>query len=113
MITVYNCIEAEVMLNEIIESGIESTILVLTSMIQCYIKADDFVKICKQLSDLCMVPDDCFCCCLLNVMAQTPNEEMGMLTDCVEKGNAKLGSVVRYSVEEQEGDGDSFIKEVS
>ncbi|XLR69734.1 hypothetical protein HN51_016846 [Arachis hypogaea] len=104
------------MLNEIIESGIESTILVLTSMIQCYIKAkrtDDVVKICNQLSDLCMVPDYCFCCYLLNVMAQTPNEEMGMLTDCVEEGNAKLGFVVRYSVEEQEGDGDSFIKEVS
>ncbi|XP_015958975.1 pentatricopeptide repeat-containing protein At4g16390, chloroplastic [Arachis duranensis] len=120
MITLYSChgkvSEAEAMLNEMIESGIEPTIRVLTSMVQCYGKAkrtDDVVKICNQLLDLGMVPDDRFCCCLLNVMAQTPNKEMGMLTDSVEKGNAKLGSVVRYLVEEQEDDGDSFIKEVS
>ncbi|MED6197546.1 Pentatricopeptide repeat-containing protein, chloroplastic, partial [Stylosanthes scabra] len=101
MITLYSCCgkvsEAEAMLNEMIESGIEPTILVLTSMVQCYGKAKrtgDVVKICNQILDLGMVPDDRFCCCLLNVMAQTPSEELGMLTDCVEKGNAKLGSVV-------------------
>ncbi|MED6120180.1 hypothetical protein PIB30_018579 [Stylosanthes scabra] len=87
MITLYSCCgkvsEAEATLNEMIETGIEPTILVLTST-------------------MTVSADDRFCCCLLNVMAQTPDEEMGMLTDCVEKGNAKLGSVVRYLVEEQE-----------
>ncbi|KAK7331142.1 hypothetical protein VNO77_25358 [Canavalia gladiata] len=40
-----------------------------------------------------------------NVMAQTPKEELSKLTNCIEKDNTKLGSMVRYLVEEKEGDG--------
>ncbi|KAG4990202.1 hypothetical protein JHK87_023659 [Glycine soja] len=119
LITVYSCngkvSEAEGMLNEMIQSGFQPTIYVLTSLVQCYGRAkrtDDVVKIFKQLLDLGIVPDVYFCCCLLNVMTQTPKEEFGKLTDCIEKANTRLGSVVRYLVEGQEGDGD-FRKEAS
>ncbi|KAJ1427120.1 Tetratricopeptide-like helical domain superfamily [Sesbania bispinosa] len=81
----------------------------------CYGKAkrtDDVVKTFNQLLDLGISPDDRFCGCLLNVMTQTPKEELGKLTDCVEKANPKLGSVVRYLVEGLEGDGE-FRKESS
>ena len=119
LITIYSCSgmvsEAEKMYNEMIESGFEPTIFVLTSLAQCYGKAkrtDDVVETFNQLLDLGITPDDRFCGCLLNVMTQTPKEELGKLTDCVEKANPKLGSVVRYLVEEVEGDGD-FRKEAS
>ena len=120
LITVYSCSgmvsEAEKMYNEMIESGFEPTIFVLTSLAQCYGKAkhtNEVVKTFNQLLDLGIItPDDRFCGCLLNVMTQTPKEELGKLTDCVEKANPKLGSVVRYLVEEVEGDGD-FRKEAS
>ncbi|KAJ1400355.1 Tetratricopeptide-like helical domain superfamily [Sesbania bispinosa] len=119
LITIYSCSgkvsEAERTLNEMIESGFEPTIFVLTSLVQCYGKAkrtDDVVKTFNQLLDLGISPDDRFCGCLLNVMTQTPKEELGKLTDCVEKANPKLGSVVRYLVEGLEGDGE-FRKEAS
>ncbi|XP_061339850.1 pentatricopeptide repeat-containing protein At4g16390, chloroplastic [Gastrolobium bilobum] len=119
LITIYSCSgnvsEAERMLNEMIESGFEPTIFVLTSLVQCYGKAkrtDDVVKTFNQLLDLGIIPDGRFCGCLLNVMTQTPKEELGKLTDCVEKANPKLGSVVRYLVEGLEGDGE-FRKEAA
>ncbi|XP_061344370.1 pentatricopeptide repeat-containing protein At4g16390, chloroplastic-like [Gastrolobium bilobum] len=119
LITVYSCSgkvsEAEGMLNQMIESGFEPNVFVLTSLVQCYGKAkrtDDVVKIFKQLLDSGMIPDDRFYCCLLNVMTQTPKEELGKLTDSINKANTKLGSVVRHLVEEQEGD-DDFRKETS
>ncbi|XP_027338476.1 pentatricopeptide repeat-containing protein At4g16390, chloroplastic-like [Abrus precatorius] len=119
LITLYSCngkvSEAEGMLNEMIQSGFQPTIFVLTSLVQCYGKAkrtDDVVKIFKQLFDLGIVPDIRFCCCLLNVMTQTPKEELGKLTNCIDKANTKLGSVVRNLVQEQEGDED-FRKEAS
>ncbi|KAG5011515.1 hypothetical protein JHK86_023776 [Glycine max] len=118
MITMYSrsgkVSEAEGMLNEMIQSGFQPTIFVLTSLVHCYGKAkrtDDVVKVFKQLLDLGIVPNDHFCCSLLNVLTQTPKEEYGKLTDCIEKANTKLGSVVKYLVEE-EGDGD-FKKEAS
>ncbi|XP_073225858.1 pentatricopeptide repeat-containing protein At4g16390, chloroplastic-like [Cicer arietinum] len=109
--------EAEGMLDEMIKSGFEPTIFVMVSLVQCYGKAkriDDVVKVFNHFLNLGIVPDDRFCGCLLNVMTQTPKEELGKLVDCVEKVNTKLGSVVRYlvEVEEQEGDGD-FRKEAS
>lgn len=119
LITIYSCSgdvsEAERMLNEMIESGFEPTIFVLTSLVQCYGKAkriNDVVKTFNRLLDLGINADDRFCGCLLNVMTQTPKEELGKLTDCVEKANPKLGSVVRFLVEELEGDG-NFRKEAS
>ncbi|RDX71994.1 Pentatricopeptide repeat-containing protein, chloroplastic, partial [Mucuna pruriens] len=120
LITIYSCSgnvsEAERMFNEMIESGFQPTIFVLTSLVQCYGKAkrtDDVVKTFDQLLDLGISPDDRFCGCLLNVMTQTPKEELGKLKDCVEKANPKLGSVVRYLVEGMdEGDGE-FRKEAS
>lgn len=119
LITIYSCsgqvLEAEAMLNEMIESGFEPNIFVLTSIVQCYGKAkrtDDVVKTFNRILDLGIVPDDRFNGCLLNVMTQTPREELGKLTDCVEKANPKLGSVVRYLVEGPEGDV-NFRKEAS
>ncbi|KAL5157765.1 Pentatricopeptide repeat-containing protein, chloroplastic [Glycine soja] len=117
LITIYSrsgkVSEVEGMLNEMIQSGFQPTIFVMTSLIRCYGKAkrtDDVVKIFKQLLDLGIVPNDHFCCCLLNVLTQTPKEELGKLTDCIEKANTKLGTVVRYLVEEQESD-EGFRKE--
>ena len=120
LITIYSCSgnvsDAERMLNEMIESGFEPTIFVLTSLVQCYGKAgrtDDVVKTFDQLLDLGISPDDRFCGCLLNVMTQTPKEELFKLNYCVDKANPKLGSVVRYLVEGlEEGDGE-FRKEAS
>ncbi|KAI5414458.1 variant 2 [Lathyrus oleraceus] len=116
LITIYSCIgevaEAERMMTEMIESGFEPTIYVLTSLVQCYGKAkrnDDVVKTFNQLLDMGIEPDDQFCVCLLNVMTQTPKEELGKLIDCVEKANPKLGSVVRYLVDGPEGDGEFRI----
>ncbi|XP_004507605.1 pentatricopeptide repeat-containing protein At4g16390, chloroplastic [Cicer arietinum] len=117
LITIYSCSgkvsEAERMMNEMIESGFEPTIFVLTSLVQCYGKAkrtDDVVKTFNKLLDMGIGPDDQFCGCLLNVMTQTPREELGKLTDCVKKANPKLGIVVRNLVEGLEGDGE-FRKE--
>ncbi|KAL2341397.1 hypothetical protein Fmac_009337 [Flemingia macrophylla] len=119
LITAYSCSgkvsEAEGMLNEMIQCGFQPTLFVLTSLVKCYGKAkrtDDVVKIFNQLVDLGIVPDVRFCSCLVNVMTQTPKEELGKLINCIEKANARLGSVVRYLVEDQEGDGD-FRKETS
>ncbi|XP_061344350.1 pentatricopeptide repeat-containing protein At4g16390, chloroplastic-like [Gastrolobium bilobum] len=119
LINMYSCIgkvsEAEAMLNEMINCGFEPNIFVLTSLVQMYGKAkrtDDVVKIFNQLLDLGISPDDRFCDCLLNVMTQIPKEELGKITDCIEKANPKVGSLVRYFVEEREGDGD-FRKEAS
>lgn len=120
LITIYSCrgnvSEAERMLNEMIESGFQPTIFVLTSLVQCYGKAnriDDVVKTFDQLLDLGIRPDDRFCGCLLNVMTQTPKEELGKLKDCVEKANPKLGTLVRYLVEGMEEDDGGFRKEAS
>jgi len=117
LITIYSCTgrvsEAERMMNEMIESGFEPTIFVLTSLVQCYGKAkrtDDVVKTFNQLLDMGIEPDDQFCGCLLNVLTETPKEELGKLIDCVEKANPKLSFVVRYLVEGLEGDGE-FRKE--
>ncbi|XP_058753475.1 pentatricopeptide repeat-containing protein At4g16390, chloroplastic-like [Vicia villosa] len=116
LITLYSCIrkveEAERLMTEMNESGFEPDILVLTSLAQCYGKAkrvDDVVKTFNQLLDMGIEPNDQFCDCLLNVMSQTPKEELGKLTDCVAKANPKLGSVVRYLVEGLEGDGEFKI----
>ncbi|CAJ1962688.1 unnamed protein product [Sphenostylis stenocarpa] len=105
--------EAEGILNEMIQSGFQPNIFVLTSLVQCYGKVkrtDDVVKIFNQLLELGIVPNDHFCSCLLNVLTQTPKEEFGKLTDCIQKANAKLGTVVKYLVEGKEGNGD-FRKE--
>ncbi|NMR89792.1 hypothetical protein HKB06_29085, partial [Vibrio parahaemolyticus] len=59
LITIYSCSgnvsEAERMLNEMIESGSQPTIFVLTSLVQCYgkvVRTDDVVKTFNQLLDL-------------------------------------------------------------
>ncbi|OWM83306.1 pentatricopeptide repeat-containing protein At4g16390, chloroplastic [Punica granatum] len=119
LITVYSCSgqvsEAEAMLNEMIEAGFEPNIFVLTSMIQCYGKAqrtDDVVNSFNRLLELGIVPDDRFCGCLLNVMTQTPNEELGKLVNCIERANPKLGCVVKILIEDDNVDAD-FKEEAS
>ena len=111
LITIYSCSgkvsEAEVTLNEMYEAGFEPNIFVLTSLIQCYGKAqrtDDVVRTFHRLLELGITPDERFCCCLLNVMTQTPKEELSKLTDCVEKADSKLGHVVQLLVGEQDND---------
>ncbi|XP_058753433.1 pentatricopeptide repeat-containing protein At4g16390, chloroplastic-like [Vicia villosa] len=113
LITIYSRIgkvaEAEKLMSEMNESGIEPNIFVLTSLAQCYGKAkriDDVVKTFNQLLDMGIEPHNHFCVCLLNVMTQTPKEELGKITNCVAKANPKLGSVVRYLVKGPEGDGE-------
>ncbi|KAL9373321.1 hypothetical protein Peur_032941 [Populus x canadensis] len=119
MITMSSCCgkvsEAENMLNEMFEAGFQPNIFVLTSLIQCYGKAqriDDVVKTFNRLYELLITPDDRFCGCLLNVMTQTPNEELGKLVECVERANPKLGHVVKLLVEEQGNEG-NFKKEAA
>ncbi|WJX22961.1 hypothetical protein P8452_12215 [Trifolium repens] len=107
--------EAEAMLNEMMNCGFEPNILVLTSLTSCYGKAkrtDDVVRIFNQLLDLGISPDDRFCYRLLSVMTHLPKQEHGKITDCIQKANPKLGFVVRYLMEERDGDG-NFRKEAS
>ncbi|XVF75174.1 hypothetical protein PTKIN_Ptkin13bG0166000 [Pterospermum kingtungense] len=112
LITVYSCSgkvsEAEGVVNKMLEAGFEPNIFVLTSLIQCYGKAqrtDDVVRTFNEVLKLGIIPDDRFSGCLLNVMTQTPREELGKLLGCVEKANPKLGLVVKLLVEEQNGEG--------
>ncbi|KAJ7946438.1 Pentatricopeptide repeat-containing protein [Quillaja saponaria] len=119
LITIHSCSgkvsEAEAILNEMFEAGLVPNIFVLTSLIQCYGKAkrtDDVVKTSNRLIELGISPDDRFFGWFLNVITQTRKKEFGKLTHCVEKSNAKLGSVVKLLVEEQAGDG-NFKKEAS
>lgn len=119
LITIYSCSgkveEAETALNEMMEAGFEPNIFVLTSLIQCYGKAgriDDVVRTFDQLLALNITPDDRFTGCLLNVLTQSPVEELGKLTTCVEKGNPKLGYIVKNLIHGENIEGESFKKEV-
>ncbi|KAH7545374.1 pentatricopeptide repeat-containing protein At4g16390, chloroplastic [Ziziphus jujuba] len=117
VITIYSCSgkvsEAEATLNEMLEAGFEPNIFILTSLIQCYGKVkriDEVVRTFNQLLDLGITPDDRFCGCLLNVMTQTPKEELGKLTNCIERAYPKLGNVVKLLLEEDDGN-ENFKKE--
>lgn len=119
LITIYSCsgkvLEAEGMLNEMLEAGFEPTIFVLTSLIQCYGKVnriDDVVGTFDRLLGLGITPDERFGGCLLNVMTHAPKEELTKLIVCVEKTNAKLGHVVKLLVEGQSSEGE-FKREAS
>ncbi|EXB29541.1 hypothetical protein L484_010599 [Morus notabilis] len=119
MITIYSCsgdvLKAEATLNEMLEAGYEPNIFVLTSLIQCYGKAkrfDDVVRTFNQLLELGISPDERFCGCLLNVMTQSPKEELFKLTGCIEKAYPKLGYVVKLLLEEG-GETEIFKKEAS
>ncbi|KAL8160817.1 hypothetical protein V2J09_012306 [Rumex salicifolius] len=108
MVTVYSCSgqvdEAEAMLNEMIQAGFQPNIFILTSLIQCYGKAnrtDAVVRTFDQIFELGITPDDRFCGSLLNVMTQTPIEELSKLIDCVERASEKLGYLVKLLVEEE------------
>ncbi|KAK9051770.1 hypothetical protein SSX86_028398 [Deinandra increscens subsp. villosa] len=119
MITIFSCcgkvMEAEETFKEMVESGFESNIYVLTSLIQCYGKSnrtDDVVKTFDRIIDLDITPDERTCGCLLNVMTQTPREELGKLTRCVEKQNPKLGNLIKLLVESNIED-ETFKNEAS
>ncbi|EFH46420.1 hypothetical protein ARALYDRAFT_915114 [Arabidopsis lyrata subsp. lyrata] len=120
LITVYSCSgrvsEAEAALLQMREAGFEPTLFVLTSVIQCYGKAkqvDDVVRTFDQVLELGITPDDRFCGCLLNVMTQTPSEEIGKLIGCVEKAKPQNIGQVKMLVEEQNGEEGVFKKETS
>ncbi|KAF5816514.1 putative tetratricopeptide-like helical domain superfamily [Helianthus annuus] len=100
-ITVFSCyvkvVEAEVVLKEMMEYAFQPNIYVLISLIQCYGKADrtdDVVTTFDRIIELGITPDKRTCGCLLNVMTQTPREELGKLTRCVKIANPKLGSLI-------------------
>ncbi|KAL6990634.1 Pentatricopeptide repeat-containing protein, chloroplastic [Sarracenia purpurea var. burkii] len=118
LITIYSCSgkvsEAEAKLDEMLEAGFEPNIFVLTSLIQCYGKAnqtDDVVKTFNRLLELGVTADDRFCGCLLNVMTQTPKEELGKLTSCIAKANSKLGYVVKLLLDEENVEGEIIKRE--
>ncbi|XP_021902141.1 LOW QUALITY PROTEIN: pentatricopeptide repeat-containing protein At4g16390, chloroplastic [Carica papaya] len=119
LVTIYSCSgqvsEAEAVLNEMLEAWFEANIFVLTSLIQCYGKAqriDDIVRSFNHVLELGITPDDRFCGCLLNVMTQTPKEELDKLSDCIEKVNSKLGLVVKLLVQKNNSE-EVFKKEAS
>ncbi|XP_027338234.1 pentatricopeptide repeat-containing protein At4g16390, chloroplastic-like [Abrus precatorius] len=119
LINMYACFgkisEAEALLNEMMESGFQPNIIILTSLVHCYGKAkraDGVVKTFNQLLDLGISPDDRFCHFLLYAMTQIPEEELGKITVCIEKANPKLGSVIRYLTEKRE-DAEGFRKEAT
>ncbi|KAM1778000.1 hypothetical protein FF1_044412 [Malus domestica] len=111
----WKVIEAEATLNEMLEADFEPNTFILTSLVQFYGKAkrtDDVVKIFNQLLELGITPDERFCGCLLNVMTQTPKEELCKLVNCIERADEKLGYVVRLLVEKQESS-ENFKNEAS
>ncbi|KAJ9180818.1 hypothetical protein P3X46_009021 [Hevea brasiliensis] len=119
LITIFSCsgevYKAENMLNQMLEAGFEPNIFVLTSLIQCYGKAqrtDDVVRTLNRLLELGITPDGRFCGCLLNVMTQTPRNELGKLAECIEKANSKLGFVVKLLIAEKGTEG-NFKKEAA
>ncbi|XP_068669111.1 pentatricopeptide repeat-containing protein At4g16390, chloroplastic-like [Aristolochia californica] len=108
LVTIFSCsgqvVEAERALNKMLAAGFEPNIFILTSIIQCYGKAkrtDDVVRTFNWLLKLGITPDDRFCGCLLNVMTQTPKEELSKLVSCVEKAKPDLGSAVKQLVDEE------------
>ncbi|KAL8228221.1 hypothetical protein R6Q57_015805 [Mikania cordata] len=119
MITIFSCcgkvLEAEATLKEMIESGFEPNIYVLTSLIQCYGKSnrtEDVVTTFDRIIELGITPDERTCGCLLNVMTQTPHEELGRLTSCVQKQNPKLGNLIKLLIESNIED-ETFKNEAS
>lgn len=118
VITIYSCSgkvsEAESTLNEMLEAGFEPNIYVLTSLIQCYGKAnriDDVVRTFDRVLGLGITPDERFCGCLLNVMTQAPTQELDKLARCIQKADAKLGHVVKLLVDRENIEGDILQKE--
>ncbi|KAI3745441.1 hypothetical protein L1987_58553 [Smallanthus sonchifolius] len=119
MITIFSCygkvIEAEAMLKDMMESDFGPNIYVLTSLIQCYGKSnqtDDVVTTFDRIIDLGITPDERTCGCLLNVMTQTPREELGKLTRCFQIQNPKLGNLIKLLVESNIED-ETFKNEAS
>ncbi|MFS7989158.1 putative tetratricopeptide-like helical domain superfamily, pentacotripeptide-repeat region of PRORP [Helianthus anomalus] len=105
MITILSCcvkvVEAEAVLKEMVESGFQPNIYVLISLIQCYGKADridDVVTTFDRIVELGITPDERTCGRLLDVMTQTPREQLGKLTRCVQIANPKLGSLIEAVV---------------
>lgn len=118
LITIYSCsgkvLEAEQMLNDMSGAGFEPNIYVLTSLIQCYGKAnraDDVVRTFDRMLELGIAPDVRFCACLLNVMTQIPKEELGKLIGCIEKANPELGHVVKLLIQREDVEGELIKKE--
>ncbi|RXH92306.1 hypothetical protein DVH24_033202 [Malus domestica] len=85
-----------------LEADFEPNTFILTSLVQFYGKAkrtDDVVKIFNQLLELGITPDERFCGCLLNVMTQTPKEELCKLVNCIERADEKLESSENFKNE--------------
>ncbi|CAN0890810.1 Pentatricopeptide repeat-containing protein At4g16390, chloroplastic [Linum grandiflorum] len=118
MITAFSSVgrlaELENILNAMEETGIELNLYMLTSITQCYGRAQrsaDVVRIVNRLFELGISPDDRYCGCLLGLVVQTPKEELSGLVECIERGNPKLGSVVKHLVQEQHGNEEVDFKE--
>ncbi|XP_058196828.1 pentatricopeptide repeat-containing protein At4g16390, chloroplastic [Rhododendron vialii] len=118
LMTAYSCSgkvsEAEALFDEMLAAGFEPSIFILTSLVQCYGKAkstDDVVRTFNWILVLDLTPDERFCCCLLNVVAHTPAEELGKIISCLEKANAKLGYVVKLLVDGGNGEEQILMRE--
>ncbi|MQM18510.1 hypothetical protein Taro_051503 [Colocasia esculenta] len=111
LITIYSCSgqvsEAEGILDEMLAAGFEPNIFVLTSLIQCYGKAkqvDNVERTFDRMLELGITPDDRFCGCLLNVLSQTPKEEVEKVIGCISRANETLGSLAKQLIDEKVAD---------
>ena len=111
LITIYSCsgqvAEAEGIFNEMIASGFEPNIFILTSLIQCYGKAkkiDSVEETFERMLNLGITPDDRFCGCLLNVLTEAPEEELKKVIKCVARANPSLGHLVEQLINKRVSD---------
>ncbi|KAL8249113.1 hypothetical protein R6Q59_005981 [Mikania micrantha] len=90
--------EAETTLKEMLEAGFKHDIYVLTNLIQCYVKShlrDDASRTLDMIMELDLSLDERYISCLLKVMTQMPQEDLGMVARCIDRANPKLGGVVK------------------
>lgn len=108
--------QAEAILKEMLEAGFKHDIFVLTKLIEGYAKSnltDDVVRTLDTIMELDITPDERSCRCLLKVIIETPEEELGKVTRCIKKANPKLGNVVKTVVECDDGVDETLKSEAS
>ncbi|XP_078430067.1 pentatricopeptide (PPR) repeat-containing protein [Wolffia australiana] len=111
MITIYSCsggvAEAEALFEEMISSGFEPNIFVLTSLVQCYGKAkkiDSVGATFERMLQMGITPDERFCGCLLNVLAEAPEEERAKVQAFVARASTSLGGFVEKLMDKKAGE---------
>ncbi|KAI3732173.1 hypothetical protein L1987_63372 [Smallanthus sonchifolius] len=114
MFSIYGKVsEAEAALKDMLEAGFEHDIYVLSNLIRCYGKLnlrDDVARTLDMIMELDLSLDERYCSCLLKVMTETPQEELGKVARCIGKADSKLGDVVKL-VAGSGGDDETFKNE--